>query len=370
MASEKFTHLSRDSAGSGEQMSNARDLLYFAGSVPLPNCEDVFRALNGEVGQFLRRMPDGETGERTLWIKFQQKMLLEHPAIELDSAQPPLPVRQADGTVHRHIQLMRLRPSVDVDSVVFDTGYDRAALASYQTYRALREAGIISPEIRLQVALPTPMATGLMYVSPIGRDDYLRAYERSLLNALQGIISAIPHSELSIQFDVCQEVLLFENYFPVREHDYQAAVFEQFGRLGTAVPIDVELGFHLCYGSPGDQPLLHLADARALAELMNGIADFVARPVEFIHIPVPRRANAMFYEPLQGWRRAPQTRLYFGLLQFDDDSGNRAGIDVARRAVQGFGVGAECGFGRTDPGRVPTILAGHRAAAEYLHNTI
>jgi hypothetical protein len=169
-------------------MFHARDLLYFAGSVPLPNCEEVFRTLNSEVGQFLRRMPDGETGQRTLWIKFQQKMLFEHPAIELDSTQPPLPVKQADGTVHRYIQLVRLKPSVDVDAVEFDTGYDRAAAASYQTYRMLREAGIITPDMRLQVALPTPMATGLMYVSPSARQDYLRAYERSLLKALQQII--------------------------------------------------------------------------------------------------------------------------------------------------------------------------------------
>jgi hypothetical protein len=351
-------------------MFNVRDLLYFAGSVPLPNCEVVFRTLNREVGRFLRRMPDGETGERTLWIKFQQKMLLEHPAIELDATQPTLPVRQADGTVHRHIQLMRLKPSVNVESVEFDTGYDRAAVGSYQTYRSLREAGIISPEIRLQVALPTPMATGLMYVSPIGRKDYLRAYERSLVNALQRIVSAIPHSELSIQFDVCQEVLLFENYFPVREPNYRAAVFEQFARLGAAVPNDVELGFHLCYGSPGDQPLLRLADASALGELMNGIADFVQRPVEFIHIPVPRRADEAFYKPLADWRRPPQTRLYLGLLQFDDDTANRKRIDLARRAMGVFGVGAECGFGRTDPARVPTLLAGHRAAAEYLQRTI
>ena len=31
-----------------------------------------------------------------------------------------------------------------------------------------------------------------------------------------------------------------------------------------------------------------------------------------------------------------------------------------------FGVGAECGFGRTDPARLPTILAGHKEAAELL----
>jgi hypothetical protein len=164
--------------------------------------------------------------------------------------------------------------------------------------------------------------------------------------------------------------LLFENYFVVPEQDYRVAVFEQFARLGRAVPTDVELGFHLCYGSPGDQPLLRLADARALADLMNGIADSVRRPVDFIHIPVPRSADEAFYKPLMDWRRPPQTRLYLGLLQFDDDIGNRARIDLARRAVGTFGLGAECGFGRTDPARVSTILAGHRAAAEYLQKAI
>jgi hypothetical protein len=164
-------------------MSLQRDQLHFVGSIPLPSSAEVFRQLNGQVGQFLRRIPDGETGERILWIKFQQKMLLEHPAIELDPTQPPLPVKQADGTVHRHIQLVRLKPGVDADSIEFDTGYDRAALASYQTFRRLRENGTIPPEIRLQVALPTPMATGLMYVSPHGRERYLRAYERSLRKA-------------------------------------------------------------------------------------------------------------------------------------------------------------------------------------------
>jgi hypothetical protein len=347
-------------------MLPAQARLHFVGSIPLPSTEDVFRQLSEQVGAFLCRMPDGETGERTLWIKFQQKMLLEHPAIEPDPAQPPLPVRQSDGTVHRHIQLVRLKADADPDRVDFDTGYDRAALASYQTFRKLRDAGVIPRGIRLQVALPTPMATGLMYVSPVGRQRYLRAYERALLKALSNILSAIPHAELCLQFDVCQEVLLFENYFPVREENYRTKVFEQFARLGAAVPNDVELGFHLCYGSPGDQPLLILKDATVLVELMNGIADFVRRPVEFLHIPVPKRADQAFFEPLRGWRRPPGTHLYTGLLQFDDDSGNRARITTAHRVVSGFGVAAECGFGRTDPRRVPLILAGHRAAAEFL----
>jgi hypothetical protein len=347
-------------------MPPERDRLFFVGSIPLPRSEDVFLQLGAKVGRFLRRMPDGETGERTLWIKFQQKMLFEHPAMEFDPASPPLPVKQADGTVHRHIQLLRLKPNVDPDTVAFDTGYDRAAAASYRIFRTLRDAHLIPAHMRLQIALPTPMATGLMYISPSGRDRYLRAYERSLLKTLRNILGAIPSRDLSIQFDVCQEVLLFENYFPVREPNYKQLVFEQFARLGAAVPNDVELGFHLCYGSPGDQPLLILEDAAVLVELMNGIGDCLRRPVEFFHIPVPNRATEAFFVPLRNWRPPGVSRLYLGLLQHDDEAGDRRRIAAARTVITDFGVAAECGFGRTDPRRVPSILAGHYAAAQFL----
>ena len=69
-------------------MPSERDRLHFVGSIPLSSSEDVFRQLSTQVGQFLRRMPDGETGERTLWIKFQQKMLFEHPAMEPEPDTP------------------------------------------------------------------------------------------------------------------------------------------------------------------------------------------------------------------------------------------------------------------------------------------
>jgi hypothetical protein len=207
------------------------------------------------------------------------------------------------------------------------------------------------------------MATGLMYVSPNGRDGYVRAYERSLLQALDGILVGIPHRDLSIQFDVCQEVLLFEGYFPERMPSYEAVTFSQLARLAAAVPRDVELGFHLCYGSPGDQPLVKLNDATVLVELMNGITAEVRRRVDFIHIPVPRDATEAFFAPLRLWRKPPGAHLYLGVLQYNDSMGDRRRIEAARQVVPRFGVAAECGFGRTDPARLPSLLASHRAAA-------
>lgn len=347
-------------------MCDSRDLLHFVGSIPLDSSEAVFRQLSREVGAFLRRIPDGETGERARWIRFQQTMLEGHPAIEVDASEPPLPVLQSDGTVLREIRRLRLKPDIDEARVVFDTGYDRAALGSYETFRRLRDEGAIPQGVRFHFALPTPMATGLMYVSPNGRERYLRCYERSLLTALGNIVSKIPHDELSIQFDVCQEVLMFESYFPEGNAGYEEAIFQQFGRLSAAVPRDVELGFHLCYGSPGDRPLIRLSDAHVLVELMNGIGTFAERRVHFIHIPVPRHATDDFFAPLASWRRPAGTQLYLGLLQYDDTVGNRARIDAALRVVRDFGVAAECGFGRTDPERVLGLLAGHRAAARLL----
>ena len=347
-------------------MCSTRDLLHFVGSIPLDSGEDVFRSLSREAGAFLRRIPDGETGERGKWIRFQQTMLEQHPAMEIDPTEPPLPVKQSDGTVLREIRRLRLKPGVDPQHVIFDTGYDRAALSSYAVFRRLRKDGTIPRGVRFQFALPTPMATGLMYVSPNGRERYLSCYERSLLAALGSIVSGIPHADLSIQFDVCQEVLMFESYFPERDPNFKELTFRQFDRLAAAVPGEVELGFHLCYGSPGDQPLIRLQDAEVLAELMTGIAAFVGRRVDFIHIPVPKHAGEAFFTPLRAWRQPSETHLYLGLLQHDDAAGDQARIAAARRVVANFGVAAECGFGRTDPSRLSGLLASHRAAAQAL----
>src|SRR5213076_2074701 len=95
----------------------------------------------------------------------------------------------------------------------------------------------------------------------------------ALLQALEAIVAGIPADDLSIQWDVCQEVLIFEDYFPSRPPDYRERIAALLGRLGNAVPAAVELGFHLCYGSPQDEHLVQPKDAAILVEMLEGIAD-------------------------------------------------------------------------------------------------
>jgi hypothetical protein len=341
--------------------------LHLIGSIPLASSEQVFRRLSDELGPYLRCMPDGETGERSRWVYFQRQMLLDHPAMEIDPTVPPYRFVQWDGQVVREIEQLRFKPGVDPAAVTFETGYDKAALASYAVFRPLRAAAAIRGDTRFQVCLPTPQASGYLYVSGPARAAYFEVYERALRNALANIVAAIPPGDLTVQWDVCQEVLAFENYFPDRPPHYKQQIFDMLGRLGGAVPPGVELGYHLCYGSPRDEHLVQPRDTGILVEMMEGIVAATTRRVDFLHIPVPKsRVDEPYWAPLGTWKRPNGTRLYLGLLHHDDAGGDRARMAVARRFVDDFGLAAECGWGRTEPGRLPGLLTGHRIAAEEM----
>jgi hypothetical protein len=345
----------------------APGLVHLIGSVPLASTDEVFRTLASTLGDRLSRMPDGETGERRRWIWWQRTMLERHPAMEVDRDTPPIEIRQWDGVVLRRSQLFRLRAGVDPDAVDFPTGYAEAALESWSCFDALRRAGVIAAGTRLQVCLPTPMSSAFMYVSPRSHDDYMRAYERALLRALADIVTKVPAGDLSIQWDICQEVLVFETYFASRPADYKERVFALMARLGAAVPAGVELGYHLCYGSPADQHLVMPRDTAILTEIGNAIFARARRPIDFLHLPVPReRDDVAYFEPLGELRLPATTRLYLGLIHWDDVAGDRRRIDTARRVVTDFGIASECGWGRTDPTHLPGLLESHRQAADYL----
>lgn len=349
-------------------MATAQSWAHLVGSVPLPDAETVFRTVSDAWGPHLRRISDGETGRRGRWIWFQREMLEQHPAMEPDSDEPPYALYQWDGQLLRETSYIRFRQDVDPTTVDFPTGYAEAALESFDLYARLQDDGMIPPDARFQVSLPTPMATAYMYVSPAARGAYIPAYERSLLSAVDEILASTPHHRLSIQWDVCQEVLLFEDYFPHRPTDYKEQIFAELGRLGDAIPETVDLGYHLCYGSPRDEHLVMPKDMAILVEIANGIAGVLDRRLDFVHMPVPQdRTDREYFLPLESLRLAGETGLILGLIHRDDTAGDCARIDAARSFIGSFGVASECGWGRTDPARVTGLLESHRRAVEYIN---
>ena len=162
-------------------------------------------------------------------------------------------------------------------------------------------------------------------------------------------------------------MLVLENYFPTRPPDYEERIFALLGRLGDAVPAEVELGYHLCYGSPADQHLVMPKDTAILAALARAI---LTRGEAARGLPPPagaaRAGRRRVLRAPAGPRAAPGLRLYLGLLHHGDGAGDRRRIDVARDAVADFGVATECGWGRGEPARLRGLLESHRHAVDYL----
>ena len=169
-----------------------------------------------------------------------------------------------------------------------------------------------------------------------------------MLRELQRIVEAIPHPCLAIQWDVMTEVLACEGLpnFESR-HDLVARLW----RLGNAVPPEVKLGYHLCYGDPGHRHIIEPKDTGVLVELANSIASGLRRGLDGLHLPVPRgRNDEVYFAPLRGLRLLSATRLILGLLHFTDGApGTLERVRAAQRVVPRFAIATECGFGRRPP---------------------
>ena len=162
-------------------------------------------------------------------------------------------------------------------------------------------------------------------------------------------------------------MLIYEGFFADRPADYRDRITAELARLGAAVPDAVEMGYHLCYGSPADEHLVMPRDMAVVVEIANRLRPALRRSIDFLHMPVPRaRTDAAYVEPLARLAGYDRSALYLGLIHHDDRAGDAARIRSAQAVVPSFGVASECGWGRTDPARVPGLLASHRAAVDLL----
>lgn len=323
--------------------------------------------MSGAVGRHLIRLPDGETGIRKTWIKFLQDVLAENPAIEVASDVPPFKFVQWDGKLIREIPRLRLKPGAEPDSASFRTGYADMAIESWSLFDRLQRAGVIPANVKFQVSLPTPIAPTYNNMVPADRQGLLPALTRHFIGEVERIAEAIPNDRLALQWDVCQEVLAWEGYYDKGPVDFRTETTDVLRTIGDAVPAGVELGYHLCYGSPADEHLVQPKDTGIIVEMTNAIVAAVKRPIQFFHMPVPKgRTDEGYFAPLAKLALRPETELYLGLIHHDDAAGDAARLATARRHARVDGISTECGMARGDPNRLSAMLAAHVRAAELL----
>jgi hypothetical protein len=334
---------------------------HLVGSAPLGDAGEMFRLAAGRLGGHLRRLPDGEVGERSNWIRWQHARL---------SATPQLRVRE-EPNQYVPVPRFELLPGIESpdDLELPELGYAAAAADSFALFQRLVGEGTIPAGIRFQVGLPTPLAVAVFYSEPASMPMVEAAYEAALMADLDRLLRLGPADRLAVQWETVIEFGLLEGLWPHPFGDgLRDAIRQRLVRLVEAVPAPVEVGLHLCYGDSGHRHFVEPGDAGHLTSVANAVATTARRPLAWVHLPVPAaRSDPAYFAPLADLRLAADTDLYLGLLhQRDGLAGAEQRIAAARqvRGNRAFGVATECGLGRRPPETIPGLLELHASVAD------
>lgn len=348
------------------------------GSVPGKSVEEVFRMCLAHGGDIFDALPDGEIGIRSVWITFLFFTVYDrHPDIETVQ-RPVIRAGKPDWLPAGYEDNWSFKLKSGVRDLRYEKlGYAEHAVRSYAIFRELKSAGTIPAATRFQLALPlTESSFRWVFQEPDDYEVLVAAYHEAMRRELEEIFARIPAAELSVQWDVCWETVEIEAAerqakLGLSAYDPAGTAFDrciaQIAKLCPQVPAETLLGLHLCYGDLGHRHCIEPCDLSVTVRIANAALREVSRPVDFMHMPVPRnRSDADYFAPLRDYRSS-DCKLYLGLVHFTDGiEGTLARAERARHFLDDFGVATECGLGRRPPAQIPELLRMHREVVERL----
>lgn len=335
---------------------------HLVGSAPVSEPDELFALVRDHLASHLRRVPDGEVGERDTWIAWQFPKLGQCRQLETKSVNSAYLGR----AIPQHQVIDGAAPLELVD-----LGYAEAALASWERFDAAQRAGTLPDRVRFMVGLPSPLSVVTIYVAPGSRPEVLTAWTTAMEAQLDRILDGIPSDRLAIQWEVCIEFGILEGLWTFQDTGIEGkgareGVGEHIVHLGNLVPGDVEMGYHLCYGDAGHQHFVEPRDTGHLAWAVQTLLGQVNRHIDWIHLPVPKqRDDDAYFEALGAVQIPDETELYLGLVHVTGgEDGTRRRIAAASRHVSRFGLATECGFGRRPLSQIPALLDQHAALSD------
>jgi hypothetical protein len=339
--------------------------VHLVGSVPLSDDVTVFKTVSAALGARLKRIPDGETGERSDWITWLEPAFADNPAFERSDE---LFCVHATGTARIRY---RLKPGKTVDDVSFgNLFYADIAKASYAEFDTLKAEGAIPAHVRFQINLVPAHSVIWLFLQDELHQPLDPVYNAALKHEIDKVAATLPHDQIAIQFDVASAVFarLQRNERNAYGRD-RGEMLEKFSGILTDlarhVPADIELMFHFCYGDSNHKHVIEPHDMGDLVDMANRLSADIERPITLIHMPVPRdRDDDAYFAPLARLRLQPETELALGLVHYTDGvAGTRRRLATAARHVANFAIATECGFGRRDPATIPELLRIHAEIA-------
>ena len=340
--------------------NNYNSKVHLVGSIPLGSAEEVFQIVGEELSGCCNRIPDGETGERRNWIGWQINVFNNQEGL--------MKIENKERAYQLHPPYT-FTPGFGVKDLDFsDLGFAREAIISFSKFSDQQRDGVLPENARFMVALPTPFAPVYSFISYNDQGSVLPIYEAAILNELYKITEAIPHKKLTIQWDVATEMSIFENVYGTKIGNEWEFLINQLIRLGDNVPRDIELGYHLCYGSMNNKHWKEPENLGLCVKVSNILAREISRPFNFVHMPVPvDRSDKAYYSPLADLEVSNETQVILGLVHDSQtDKENIRRIKTAQIFLSHFGIATECGLGRRQGHSIPKLLALHNRLTEYV----
>lgn len=343
--------------------------VHFNGSVNLPDAETVMREISSRVPVGVRRMTDGETGDRGYWILFQIQKFLQMREFE------SVTVGRAYETSQDAPQTPQLRLAEDTSADKIEwpnLGYADAYAESFEIFDRLQSDGTIPAGVRFQVQYPTPLASMAGTIVPDDLPAVAASYERALFADLDTLLDRLPHDRCAVQWDVAVEFGLLEGAMGPGSAMPIGQITPALVRCVDRVPTDVPVGLHLCYGDYGHQHFKQPDSIQLQVNLVNAVVAAAQRPVNWASFTVPQARNdADYFAPLRDLTAGHETELYFALVPYyPDDQPDGTATEQARYIDAALGLSAagqrewgictECGMGRVERNDVPKLLDLHR----------
>ena len=337
--------------------------IHLVGSVPLANAREVFETVSAALGPRLKRIPDGETGERSDWIAHLEPVFANHPALEKSDEVFRLARRPAPGRTRYDSSPASRSADVTFDNLF----YADIAIRSYRDFASLKQQGKIPARCRFQVDLVPAHSVIWLFL----QDDLHPAvdpiYNEAVRREIDKLAAAIPHGELAIQFDVASAVFARlqrdePNAYGRNKSEMHDDLRRILAKLANHVPADIELLFHFCYGDSNHRHVVEPTDMGDMVELANRLARGIdALDRSGPHAGAARPLRRAYFEPLRRLKLTPGTELCLGLVHYTDGiAGTRRRLATAEKYVQNFSIATECGFGRRPPDTIPELLRNPR----------
>ncbi len=322
--------------------------VHLVGSLPAPDAEQAMRTALHRLGDQLRTVPDGETGERRNWIVHIVESLRAHPDLEV--------VRHDDWSDYDHTTRLKVRRGHQLHGDSLDFGHVAAFDDSFPAFARLRRAAA-REDLRYQVGIPGDLDMALFTLGPAGAFRHRAAFRAATVREIQDI-HAKAGSSVLFQLEVPAE-LVFVSQLPRPVQPAMAAFLARgVCQLAALSPEGARFGIHLCVGDLGNKALGRMRDTRPLVTLTNAIVRRWphGRPLAYVHVPLaagdqPAPLDEAFYRPLSRLRLPPDVRFVAGFVHehgsLDDQRHILRGVE--HRLGRRVDVATACGLGRRTP---------------------